>query len=146
MRRLALNASAVLLPLLVTTGTARAAELVYVHEAGCPHCRQWERQIGPVYDKTPEARRAALKPIEKRAAALADVKLARPVRYTPTFLLTENGVEVGRIEGYPGEEFFWALLGRLMDKLPADAGPSAAPDSLAKAGAPASGKLGGEAL
>lgn len=115
------------LGLLVALATAvRAAELIYVHEVGCPYCIQWERQIGPIYGKTDEARRAPLRAIEKRDAALTALKLARPVRYTPTFILMEKGVELGRIEGYPGEDFFWAMLGRLLDKLPADAAPDSA--------------------
>lgn len=122
MRRLFQNALIWLLFLIVelAAGRAMAAELVYVHELGCPYCRQWERQIGPVYDKTSEGRHAALKPIDKRDSALARLKLTRPVRYTPTFILMDDGAEIGRIEGYPGEDFFWSRLGRLVDKLPAD--------------------------
>jgi hypothetical protein len=30
----------------------------------------------------------------------------------------ENGKEVGRIRGYPGEDFFWGLLQLLLKKLP----------------------------
>ena len=33
-------------------------------------------------------------------------------------MLVENGQEVGRIEGYPGDEFFWGLLERLLEQLP----------------------------
>jgi hypothetical protein len=35
--------------------------------------------------------------------------------YTPTFVLAENGEELGRIEGYPGDAFFWGLLERLLE-------------------------------
>ena len=37
--------------------------------------------------------------------------------YTPTFVLVNNGEEVGRILGYPGEDFFWGLLDRMIDKM-----------------------------
>ena len=30
-------------------------------------------------------------------------------------MLLDDGREVGRIEGYPGEDFFWFLLGELID-------------------------------
>jgi hypothetical protein len=33
---------------------------------------------------------------------------------TPTFALLEDGTEVGRTEGYPGEGFFWTLLGEMI--------------------------------
>ena len=39
-----------------------------------------------------------------------DVIFARRVHYTPTFILVDNGRELDRIEGYPGEDFFWGLL------------------------------------
>ena len=39
------------------------------------------------------------------------VKFEKPLHFTPTFILVSHGTEVGRIEGYPGEDFFWSLLG-----------------------------------
>jgi len=38
------------------------------------------------------------------------------LRYTPTFVLTEGDREIGRIVGYPGADFFWALLADLLAK------------------------------
>ena len=32
-------------------------------------------------------------------------------------MLVDNGREIGRIVGYPGADFFWAMLGELMSKL-----------------------------
>jgi len=97
---------------------ADAAELVYVFEPGCAYCRLWDREIAPVYPKTAEAARAPLQAIDKRDPALASLKLASPVRYTPTFVLMEKGAELGRIEGYPGEDFFWGRLAALLERLP----------------------------
>ena len=88
-------------------------------EPGCPYCRLWDREIAPVYPKTAEARRAPLQAIDRHDPALAALKLASPVRYTPTFVLMEKGEELGRIEGYPGEHFFWGRLATLLDRLPA---------------------------
>jgi hypothetical protein len=36
---------------------------------------------------------------------------------TPLFVLVDQGREIGRIRGYPGEDHFWGLLGVLMKKL-----------------------------
>ena len=33
----------------------------------------------------------------------------------PTFVMLNDGRETGRIEGYPGDEFFWPLLNELID-------------------------------
>ena len=96
-----------------------AAELLYVFESGCPYCRLWDREIAPIYPRTAEAKRAPLQRVDRRDPGLATRKLASPVRYTPTFVLIENGTELGRIEGYPGEDFFWGRLAALLERLPA---------------------------
>ncbi|CAL8981658.1 hypothetical protein RHODGE_RHODGE_01744 [Rhodoplanes serenus] len=105
------------------SGAGGRVQLLYVREAGCPYCREWDLKIGTIYHKTPEARRAPLREIEKRDVPAAGLRLARPVRYTPTFVLLLDGAELGRIEGYPGEDFFWGRLDRLLEQLPADVTP-----------------------
>jgi hypothetical protein len=40
-------------------------------------------------------------------------------RLTPVFVPVENGREIGRIRGFPGEDHFWGLLGVLMKQLAA---------------------------
>lgn len=105
-----------------------SAELIYIHEPGCPYCRKWEREIGPAYPNTDEGRRAPLRAVHIRELPSAGLALMRPARYTPTFILVEKGIEIGRIEGYPGEDHFWGLLDRLVEKLdpPAAEPPSPA--------------------
>ena len=44
--------------------------------------------------------------------------LERRITVTPTFVLAEDGREVGRIVGYPGNSFFWELLGELLRRVP----------------------------
>ena len=53
----------------------------------------------------------------------------RPIRYTPTFVLAEDGKEVGRIEGYPGDEFFWVAAGKSAGAIAALPRPGAAKTS-----------------
>jgi hypothetical protein len=109
-------------------GPSGGLELVMVEEHGCIWCETWNAQIGPIYPKTEEGRRAPLRRVELHSPELAQLKLERPVSFTPTFLLVRNGRELDRIEGYPGDDFFWALLGMLLDKHlgdPSEAGPAA---------------------
>ena len=93
---------------------APALELVMFTRDGCAWCRRWEAEVGALYAKTPEGRAAPLRRLDV-ADALPDGALTgrRPV-FTPTFVLLRDGVEAGRIEGYPGEAFFWALLDDLL--------------------------------
>lgn len=115
-RRAVLACAALLLA--GAAGPAVAAELLYIRDAGCPYCRVFEAEVRPIYDKTPEGRRAPLRPVEFRGQDLKAFTLKRPVRYTPTFVLMEGGVEIGRIEGYPGDEFFWSRLAQMLEAVP----------------------------
>ena len=97
---------------------ALAAELFMYRRAGCPYCATWDRVVGPIYPRTDIGRRAPLRMIDLDREATDAVKLDRAVRFTPTFVLVEGGREIGRIEGYPGEDFFWGLLDKLVLNLP----------------------------
>ncbi len=90
-----------------------AADLIMVQQPGCAWCARWDAEIAEIYPRTPEGRAASLRRIDL-AALPADLALARKVHFTPTFLLIENGAELARIEGYPGEDFFWGLLGMML--------------------------------
>lgn len=108
-----------LLLAVLAPAAAGAADLVYVWEPGCPYCRAFDRRIAPVYGRTEEGRRLPLLRVEKAELDRSALKLDRPVRYTPTFILVDDAREIGRIEGYPGEEFFFPMLSRLIERLPA---------------------------
>ena len=94
-----------------------AAELLMFEEAGCPWCARWHAEVGPGYPKSSEGRIAPLRRLDIRSGVPSGMTLSAPVRATPTFVLVENGREVGRITGYPGADFFWGLLGGLVNKL-----------------------------
>ncbi len=116
MRR-ALIAAALLLFVFSFAAPAAAAELVMFRRAGCPYCAAFDRAIGPIYPKTDIGKRIPLREVDLDRSAdgkAAKVVLASPVRFTPTFVLVEQGRELGRLEGYPGEDFFWGLLERLL--------------------------------
>jgi hypothetical protein len=96
---------------------ASAAELLMFERAGCPWCRKWDSEIGAIYPKTPEGRTAPLRRISLDKPVPADVKLTPPVFYTPSFVLMENGREIGRITGYIGDDAFWGLLTKMIEPL-----------------------------
>ena len=108
----------ILLAVLAAPSTASAAELMMFRRDGCPYCAAWDRDIGPVYGKTEVGRRAPLRMVDIRRDR-PEVVLKRRVIYTPTFVLVEAGREVGRLEGYTGDHFFWSLLDKLIKQLPA---------------------------
>lgn len=93
---------------------AMAAELVMFTRDGCPWCARFEREVAPAYHLTEEGRRAPLRRVELRAGGSQLPGLSAPVIAAPTFVLLENGREVGRITGYQGDDAFWGLLGKML--------------------------------
>lgn len=89
--------------------------LLMVDDAGCSWCRKWDREVGVGYGKSEEGKRA---PLVRMMRGDKRLKAYPGLGYTPTFLLLVNGEERGRIVGYPGVDFFWGELGRLLQKAP----------------------------
>jgi hypothetical protein len=103
-----------------TFGTlgARAAELIMLERPGCGWCARWDREIAPIYPLTDEGREAPLRRIDMSAPWPSHLATIAADRYTPTFILVENGIEISRLRGYPGDMFFWPLLREMLAKLP----------------------------
>lgn len=93
---------------------AQHAELVMVERPGCGWCARWFEEIGPAYPNTPEGRRAPLRVVTLARPWPEDLADVARERFTPTFILMRDGVEAGRLRGYPGAEFFWHLLGEML--------------------------------
>nr|WP_207100296.1 thioredoxin family protein [Paracoccus shandongensis] len=106
---------AVLAMLWAAVAAAGQFQLLMFERDGCGYCRQWSEEIGPAYPRTAEGQAAPLHRLDIKAPLPPGVTLTgRPPAFTPTFVLLSGGTEVGRIEGYAGDEFFWVLLDRLL--------------------------------
>ncbi|MEP3947728.1 hypothetical protein [Ascidiaceihabitans sp.] len=107
--------------LTASVGTAWAdTQLVMVEEKGCIWCARWNAEIAPIYPKTEEGAAAPLRRMDIRAKRPDDITFARSLTFTPTFVLVVEGQEMSRIEGYPGEDFFWGLLGKMLSQANVD--------------------------
>lgn len=103
------------LAFLAATPASAELALLMFDQPGCIYCERWEAEIGVSYDKTEEGRAAPLTRVGLRDPLPEGVTVERRATFTPTFVLLDDGAEVGRIEGYPGDEFFWPLLARLIE-------------------------------
>ena len=99
----------------IAANPASALELIMFGKNGCVWCARWEREVGRAYPEAEEAQIAPLRRLDIREQDGAGLELQEPVIYTPTFVLVDEGAEVGRITGYQSESEFWA---RLDDMLP----------------------------
>jgi hypothetical protein len=119
----ALHLAIFCVPLLAGASISHAAELLFVERAGCPYCAKWDREVSRPYANSDEGKRAPL-----RRHALENGQpagIASPVRFTPTFILMEDGREIGRIIGYMDDHSFWGLLAPLMAKIESSPQPTA---------------------
>ncbi|MBN9583260.1 MAG: thioredoxin family protein [Afipia sp.] len=108
---------------LMASPALQASELVMFEQPGCVHCQRWNHDVGSLYGKTDEARALPLRRVDIRSQGASGIALASPVRYTPTFVVVDDGREVGRITGYSNDEAFWGLLTALAAKLPGASRP-----------------------
>lgn len=115
---------ALLTALTAAPGRAGTLELVMIEREGCMWCARWKADIAPIYPKTPEGRRAPLRIVDVTRGWPAELAAYQPERLTPSFILLRDGVETGRIRGYPGEDFFWGLLGQMLGPDPAPGAPA----------------------
>jgi thioredoxin-related protein len=106
-----------LLILFVVPVASQAAELLMFERDGCVWCQRWDRDVGQIYDKTDEARLLPLRRINIDKQSEAGITLASAVRYTPTFVVADDGREIGRITGFISDDAFWGLLGTFVTRL-----------------------------
>lgn len=107
----------ILVAFVAATVPARADMiLIMAEEDGCYWCAKWNEEIGPIYPKTTEGKIAPLRRIDIHADAPDDLTFDKQLHFTPTFVLMKDGIELNRIEGYPGEDFFWGLLGVMIEQ------------------------------
>jgi len=111
----ALLASVLFLPAQIMP--AETAELVMMEQDGCVWCKRWHREIGSIYHGTSEGRRAPLRIVNIHGEWPEDLKNVPLARFTPTFVLVEDGEEIARLRGYRGPEYFWGDLGKMLDML-----------------------------
>lgn len=95
-----------------------AAQMLVLEQPGCPYCAKFEKEIAPIWDKTDEGKKAELRRVDITQDWPEDINSIEKSRLTPTFVLIEDGKELGRLRGYPGDQYFWYLIDELLAKLP----------------------------
>jgi hypothetical protein len=99
---------------------ASAAELMMYRRDGCPYCAAWDREVGPGYNNSSFGKVAPIRMVDVHGVK-PPVALKSPIIYTPTFVLVNEGREIGRVEGYSSNDFFYGMIARLIGQLPAGA-------------------------
>ena len=83
-------------------------KLLYFYSDTCAYCKAWENEIANIYLKTEFEDQFKLSFIDFFSEAdLEKYGISKIVKVTPTFIFVKDKTEVGRIEGYNGQELFW---------------------------------------
>lgn len=109
-----LPAAALAVCAFVPASDADEIRLIMVEQPGCAYCAAWNDQIAPAYPNTAEGEFAPLLRADLHLGPPDGYTYARRVNFTPTFILTDDGKEVARMEGYVGEDFFWPVFAKLL--------------------------------
>lgn len=97
-----------------------AAELIMYEQAGCAWCKRFNEEIAPAWPNTEQGKRAPLRRVDIHEPAPQDLEGILVERFTPTFVLVDEGEEIARLRGYPGDQFFWHLIDEMLGKLDAE--------------------------
>jgi len=97
---------------------AQGIKLLMFEQDGCYWCEIWDHEIAAIYPKTLEGNVAPLHRVDIHSKLSTDIILKSSPQFTPTFIVVSNNKEVGRIEGYPGEDFFWGLIDKILLQIP----------------------------
>lgn len=89
-------------------------ELVMFEANGCVYCARWHAEVGPGWPNSSEGKFAPLRPVFRHEPLPADLTFDGRLTFTPTFVLMRDGQEIARLEGYPGADFFWALMAQML--------------------------------
>lgn len=101
---------------------AAGAELLMFEQKACPFCAAFNREIAPDYPRSQAGAVAPLRHVDIFESRNGGIDGLEPAVFTPTFVLVEDGLEVGRMLGYPGRRYFYPEIQKLIDALPARGG------------------------
>lgn len=108
---------------LLFSAPALAAELLMIHNPVCPFCKAFMNDVAPYYSETKHGKTLPLVVIDititeniewlKRELGAGNIK---KIRGTPTFIIYDDGKEIGRVEGYGGKEWFYEKLDEAVEE------------------------------
>ena len=122
-----LVASATTLPPGAYADTAAGTDspvLIYIYSPECDACRQFDREVGPIYSKTHGSLTLPLERVliddwQTNRHQLVECASTEVIG-TPTFLQIRNCQELDRITGYSDAELFWLGHRRMINSIESD--------------------------
>ena len=110
----ALIAALLLLAAVLPAAAEPGLRLLMAEKKDCVYCLAWDRNVGPGYGASAAGRAAPLMRVDIHGPYPDGLVLERRPFVTPTFILLDDGVEIGRLEGYMTAQQFHAALNGLL--------------------------------
>lgn len=95
---------------------ATDVELVVVEAGNCAYCYIFRRDVLPSYQSSERGKQVPVLFVDVNDTATAHLKLLTSIDVVPTFIVTKNRVEIGRLQGYSGPENFYHAINYLLTK------------------------------
>lgn len=89
-------------------------ELIVLEAPNCTYCAVFRRDVLPTYQRSKRAAELPIRFIDLNDPAADQLKLASSVQMVPTIVLMRDGVEVERMTGYMGPDFFFKSIARMV--------------------------------
>lgn len=99
---------------LVAQPKPNAVELVVFEHQDCTYCRAFRSDTLPLYRSNGQDVRAPVRFVRVEHSDTSTLNLNGRIEMVPTFVLMQNGRELGRIEGYWAPDNFFKMLSHLM--------------------------------
>ena len=111
-----------LLLIILTATPVQSAELLMFSSKTCGYCIAFLKEVWPEYVKSPKQNILPLKLVDFDGSIpywftnALDRNKIDGIRATPTFVIFNNGEEIGRMEGYPGKDNFLTNINRYIEQ------------------------------
>lgn len=99
---------------LLSAARGRTVELLVFEHRDCVYCRVFRADTLPRYRESENAAKAPIRFVSIEHADTTTLKLNGAIQMVPTFVLMQDGQEVGRIAGYWAPDNFFKMLSNLM--------------------------------
>ncbi len=93
-------------------------ELIVLEAEGCIYCSLFRRDVLPAFTASEQGRNMPVRFLDINELEGAGLELRSNVNIVPTFVVTRDRKEIGRIPGYVGPENFYHTIDYLLSSAP----------------------------
>ncbi len=89
-------------------------QLIVMEAEGCIYCNVFRRDVLPSYEASERGKDLPVRFVDVNDVAKTAIELQSPIDILPTFVVTKDNREIGRIPGYMGPEDFFHSIAYLL--------------------------------